>query len=69
VDVDSVSDVSAVHTSSIFMVEVCRVGEFPCILYIDFCFGIHGGSGAGTPSGPIGPVGRESFKSKETAFI
>jgi hypothetical protein len=30
-DVDSISDVSAVHASSIVLIQFCRVGEFPCI--------------------------------------
>jgi hypothetical protein len=67
VDVDSVSDVSAVHASSIFVAEVCRAGEFPCIYR--FLFKIHGGSGDGAPSRPIGAVGKENCKSKETAYI
>jgi hypothetical protein len=83
VDVGSVADILDVHTASIFMVEVCTVGEF---LYkyrfmFRFCIYIYiyrfmfqkdnkeVGLGASAQSRPTYTVVRESCESKEMTLL
>lgn len=70
VSVYSVSDVSEVHSVSIFIVEICRVGEFLRVCMFIFRKTQEGRkSRAGVPSAPIATVCWQSSERKETAIL